>query len=143
MGEVLKTASWQGKRQTPLLNRIDIGVVPKKGADSLHKTDNTYFLNEIEMICTTWLDRYSPISVPDVVAQAAVKHSLELLVGLLKSKRRVPDEKNVKKVVDIMQKRLGLKLRHTQTSLGRISNHSLGEHLQTDTSNLRILSRGV
>merc|ERR1719271_1640824 len=108
--EVLKTASWQGKRQTPLLNRIDIGVVPKKGADSLHKTDNTYFLNEIEMICTTWLDRYAPISVPDVVAQAAVKHSLELLNGLLKSKRKVPDEKNVRKVVDVMQKRLGLKL---------------------------------
>merc|ERR1719203_2559187 len=41
--QVLKTASWQGKRQTPLLNRIDIGVVPQKGGDSLNKTDNVYF----------------------------------------------------------------------------------------------------
>jgi hypothetical protein len=40
--QVQKTATWCGKRQTPLLNRIDIGVIPKKGADSLHKTDNTY-----------------------------------------------------------------------------------------------------
>jgi len=105
--EVLKTATWQGKRQTPLLNRIDIGVLPKKGGCSLHKADNTYFLNEIELIMTTWLDRYTPLSVQDVMAQASVKHALELLAGLLNSKRRVPDEANVKKVVDILNKRLG------------------------------------
>jgi hypothetical protein len=105
--EVLKSATWQGKRQTPLLNRIDIGVVPKKGSDSLHKTDNTYFLNEIELICTTWLDRYSPISVSDVMAHASVKHALELLVGLLKSKRKVPDEANVRKVCKILNNRIG------------------------------------
>jgi hypothetical protein len=105
--EVLKTASWHGKRQTPLLNRIDIGVIPAKGADSLHKTDNRYFLNEIEMICTTWLDRYAPINVADVVAQAAVKHSLELLVGMLNAKARVPDAANVRKVVKILNNRLG------------------------------------
>merc|ERR1712217_25194 len=34
--EVLKAATFQGKHQVPLLNRIDIGVVPKKGGDSLH-----------------------------------------------------------------------------------------------------------
>jgi hypothetical protein len=105
--EVLKSATWQGKRQTPLLNRIDIGVMPKKGGDSLHKTDNTYFLNEIELICTTWLDRYSPISVSDVMSQAAIKHALELLVGLLKSKRKVPDEANVRKVCKILNNRIG------------------------------------
>jgi len=105
--EVLKTASWQGKRQTPLLNRIDIGVVPKQGADSLHKTDNAYFVNEIELIMTTWLDRYAPISVQDVMAQAAVKHSLELLAGLLKSKAKVPDRDKVRKVVEVLNKRLG------------------------------------
>merc|ERR1719213_322799 len=105
--EVLKAATWQGKRQTPLLNRIDIGVIPKKGADSLHKTDNTYFLNEIELICTTWLDRYAPISVSDVMASATVKHTLELLVGLLNSKEKVPDEANVRKVVKILNERIG------------------------------------
>merc|ERR1711933_425535 len=105
--EVLKTASWQGKRQTPLLNRIDIGVIPKKGGDSLHKTDNMYFLNEIELIMTTWLDRYAPISVQDVMAQAAVKQALELLVGLVNAKRHLPNEADVKKVVEVLNKRLG------------------------------------
>jgi len=105
--EVLKAATWQGKRQTPLLNRIDIGVIPKKGGDSLHKTDNSYFLNEVELIMTTWLDRYAPCSVSDVMAQATVKHSMELLVGLLKAKKKVPDEANVRKVLNILNKRLG------------------------------------
>mmetsp|Transcript_34322 Transcript_34322/g.86779 ORF Transcript_34322/g.86779 Transcript_34322/m.86779 type:complete len:407 (-) Transcript_34322:166-1386(-) len=105
--QVLKAATWQGKRQTPLLNRIDIGVIPKKGGDSLHKSDNRYFLNEIELIMTTWLDRYSPISVQDNMAQASVKHTLELLVGLLKSKQHVPDEANVRKVVKVLNERLG------------------------------------
>jgi len=105
--EVLKSATWQGKRQTPLLNRIDIGVIPKKGGDSLHKTDNTYFLNEVELIMTTWLDRYAPCSVSDVMAQAAIKHTLELLVGLLKSKTSVPDEAHVRKVAMALNDRLG------------------------------------
>merc|ERR1711862_757824 len=105
--EVLKAATWQGKRQTPLLNRIDIGVVPKKGADSLHKTDNAYFLNEIELIMTTWLDRYAPISVQDVMAHSSVKHAMELLTGLLKAKKELPDKENVRKVVQALNKRLG------------------------------------
>merc|ERR1712061_844768 len=105
--EVLKAATWHGKQQTPLLNRIDIGVIPKRGGDSLHKADNTYFLNEIELIMTTWLDRYSPISVSDVMAQASVKHSLELLVGLINAKKHVPDEANVRKAINILNQRLG------------------------------------
>merc|ERR1719316_1662530 len=105
--EVLKAATWQGKRQTPLLNRIDIGIIPKNGADSLHKTDNTYFVNEVELIMTTWLDRYAPISVQDVMAQAATKHTLELLAGLVKAKKKIPDEANVKKAIKILNERIG------------------------------------
>jgi len=105
--EVLKASTWQGKRQVPLLNRIDIGVVPKNGSDSLHKTDNVYFLNEIELIMTTWLDRYSPISVQDVMAQASIKHTMELLVGLINAKKRIPDEARVRKTINILNKRLG------------------------------------
>merc|ERR1711959_195913 len=89
MEEVKKASTIAGKKQTPLLNRIDIGIIPRKGADSLHKTDNAYFVNEIENTMTTWLDRYAPISVQDVVAHAAVRHALELLVGLLKAKKQV------------------------------------------------------
>jgi len=105
--EVLKASTFEGKKQTPLLNRIDIGVVPMKGADSLHKIDNKYFLNEIELICTTWLDRYSPINVSDNMASAAMKHSLELLTKLLNSKRKVPDAKKVKDVVRLLNARMG------------------------------------
>merc|ERR1711953_1248563 len=99
MEQVIKTSTFEGKKQTPLLNRIDIGVIPKKGADSLHKHDNTYFCNEIEMICTTWLDRYSPINVADNMAQASVKRSLELLVKMLNGKRKVPNAPQVKQAV--------------------------------------------
>lgn len=106
--QVLKTATWEGKKQTPLLNRIDIGVIPKKGADSLHKTDNTYFCNEIEFTCTTWLDRYAPINVGDVMAHASVKHALELCVGMLNNKkRRVPDAADVRKVCKQLNDRVG------------------------------------
>merc|ERR1712050_466165 len=105
--EVLKASKVDGKKQTTLLNRIDIGVIPRNGACSLGKTDNQYFLNEIEMVCTTWLDRYAPISVQDVMAQATVKHSLELLVGLLKAKRGMPDEAHVRKVIRALNQRLG------------------------------------
>merc|ERR1711953_337890 len=100
--EVLKASNFEGKKQTPLLNRIDIGVVPVKGADSLHKTDNKYFLNEIELICTTWLDRYSPINVADNMASAAMKHSLELLSKMLNGKRKVPDAVQVKKILKML-----------------------------------------
>lgn len=109
--EVLKTSTFEGKAQTPLLNRIDIGVIPKKGADSLHKTDNTYFCNEIEMICTTWLDRYSPCNVAENMAHASVKHSLELLAKMLNAKRFVPDAPKVKKAVAQLSKRLGLSIK--------------------------------
>merc|ERR1712187_213077 len=109
--EVLKTATFEGQKQTPLLNRIDIGVVPKKGADSLHKTDNQYFLNEIEMICTTWLDRYAPINVADNMAHAAFKHSLELLTKMFNGKRKMPDAPQVKKAVGQLSKRLGLPIK--------------------------------
>eukprot|EP00927_Polykrikos_kofoidii_P009148 TRINITY_DN1379_c0_g1_i1.p1 TRINITY_DN1379_c0_g1~~TRINITY_DN1379_c0_g1_i1.p1 ORF type:complete len:434 (-),score=74.09 TRINITY_DN1379_c0_g1_i1:124-1380(-) len=105
--QVLKACKWQGKQINPLLNRIDIGVLPKKGGISLHRSDNTYFVNEIEMIMTTWLARYSPLLLQDSMAQAAVKHSLELLVGLLNAKKHVPDEANVRKVVRILNNRLG------------------------------------
>jgi len=107
MQEVLKTCKFEGKHQAPLLNRIDIGVVPKKGGDSLHKPDNKYFLNEIEMICTTWLDRYAPINVADNMATAGLKHSLEILSKMLNGKTRVPDAPQVKKIVKILNNRLG------------------------------------
>jgi len=117
--EVLKASTWQGNRQNPLLNRIDIGVIPKAGGNSLHKTDNSYFLNEVELNMTTWLDRYAPCSVSDNMAQATVKHMLELLVGLLKKKKYVPDEARVREVVNVLNNRLG-PFKHITISKGHI-----------------------
>jgi len=106
--EVLKASKFEGKKQTTLLNIIDIGVIPRNGGCSLHKADNEYFLNEIELICTTWLDRYSPINVADNMAPAAMKHSLELLDKMLAAKnRKVPDAKQVKEILKILNKRMG------------------------------------
>merc|ERR1711904_367901 len=99
MEEVKKASTIAGKKQTPLLNRIDIGIIPKKGSGGLRKTDNQYFLNEVEMICTTWLDRYAPINVADNMAHSAMKHSLECLSKMLNGKTRVPDAAQVKKTV--------------------------------------------
>merc|ERR1712032_913147 len=96
-----------GKKQTTLLNRIDIGVIPRNGACSLHKADNEYFLNEIELICTTWLDRYSPINVADNMASAAMKHSIELLDKMISAKRKVPETQHVKKAVKALNARMG------------------------------------
>jgi len=65
-------------------------------------------VNELELICTTWLDRYAPISVSDVMAQAATKHSLELVTGLVNSKAKLAtDRASVKKCVEVLNKRLG------------------------------------
>jgi len=106
--EVLKASKFDGKQQTPLLSRIAIGVIPQKGGCSLHKADNQYFLNEIEMICTTWLDRYAPINVAENMAPAAMKHSLELLDKMLAAKKRkVPDAQRVKKLVKLLNARMG------------------------------------
>jgi len=105
--EVLKASTFEGKKQTPLLNRIDIGIIPKNGGDSLHKTDNEYFLNEVENIMCTWLDRYSQINVAVNVAQAAIKHSLELLTKMLNGKRKIPDAAKVRKVVNQLNDRVG------------------------------------
>merc|ERR1711881_147253 len=95
--EIAKHATFHGKPQTPLLNRIDIGVVPKRGGDSLHKEDNHYFVNEVELIICTWLDRYATMSVQENMAQATIKHSLGLLAQMLKSKQHIPDEEHVRK----------------------------------------------
>jgi len=105
--EMMKKASYQGKKQTPLFNRVDIGILPKEGADSLHKKDNTYFVNEVELIICTWLDRYATVNVQDVMAQATIKHSLELLAGMLKSKQHIPDKEHMRKAARILNNRLG------------------------------------
>lgn len=100
--QVLKAATWQGKPVVTLLNRIDIGVVPDKSAQGFR-----VFLNEIELEMTTWLARYVPFNLCDRMAEASVKKARELLAGLLKAGKKVPDAANVRKVLKVLDERLG------------------------------------
>jgi hypothetical protein len=101
--EVLKNAKWQGKPIKTLLNRIDIGVIPDKSKPKGFKV----FLNEIELEMTTWLARYCPFNLCDRMAEASVKKARELLSILLKSGRKVPDAPKVKKLLSVLDERLG------------------------------------
>lgn len=101
--EVLKAAKWEGKPIKTLLNRIDIGVVPDKSKPKGFRI----FLNEIELEMTTWLARYVPFNLCDRMADAAVKKSRELLRGLLRAGRKVPDKKKVGELLAVLDERLG------------------------------------
>lgn len=101
--EVQKAAKWQGKPVDTLLNRIDIGVVP----DKTKAHGFRIFLNEIELEMTTWLARYCPFNLCDRMAEASVDKTRELLSGLLKAGKRVPDVEEVKKALAILDERLG------------------------------------
>lgn len=105
--EASKASRWLGRRQTPLLVRVDVGVVPSRGGDSLHKPDNRYFLNEIEGSFCTWLPRYAPCLMQDVMAHAAVKHSLELVAGLLNANAPLPGRRGLKQAAQKLNSRLG------------------------------------
>lgn len=101
--EVKKAAKWQGKPINTLLNRIDIGVMP----DKTKKHGFRVFLNEIELEMTTWLARYCPFNLCDSMAEASVKKVRQLLTGLLKSGKRVPDQAHIKKFLEVCDERFG------------------------------------
>jgi hypothetical protein len=101
--EVVKVSKWQGKPIKTLLNRIDIGVVP----DKTKKHGFRVFLNEIELEMTTWLARYCPFNLCDRMAEASVKKARELLAGLLKAGKQVPDAAQIRKLLDVLDERLG------------------------------------
>mmetsp|Transcript_12925 Transcript_12925/g.20471 ORF Transcript_12925/g.20471 Transcript_12925/m.20471 type:complete len:410 (-) Transcript_12925:133-1362(-) len=101
--EVLKASKWQGKPMTPILNRIDIGVVPDRSKPHGFRI----FCNEIETEISTWLARYAPFDVADRVGEACVKKSRELLRGLLDSGRKMSDQAMVEKLLGVLDERLG------------------------------------
>lgn len=100
--EVLKVAKWQAKPITTLLSRIDIGFVPDKSPAGYR-----YFLNEIECEMTTWFARYTRFNLADRMADAAVNKARELLNGLLQAGKKLPDAGNVRKVLAVLDERLG------------------------------------
>jgi len=101
--EILKAAKWQGKHQTPLLNRIDIGIVPDKSK----RLGYRIFVNEIEPHMTTWLGRYCPFDIADKMGHACVKKLRQLLKLSLDARRAMPNAGNVRKLLEVLDERLG------------------------------------
>jgi len=101
--EAQKVSKWEGKQVNTLLNRIDIGVIPDKSTKLGYKI----FVNEIEPHITTWLGRYCPFDIVDKMADACVKKTRQLLTLSLVKKRKLPNADKVKKLLAVLDDRLG------------------------------------
>merc|ERR1719510_730286 len=101
--QVKKVNKWEGKPVDTLLNRIDIGVVP----DKTKKEGWRIFVNEIEPQMTTWLGRYCPFVVQDLVGHACVNQVRKLLRISLARGRSLPNREGVRRLLDVLDDRLG------------------------------------
>jgi len=101
--EVKKVATWEGKPMDSLINRIDIGVVP----DKKEKLGYRIFVNEIEPQMTTWLGRYCPFEIAERMGEACINQTRKILKLSLAKGRKVPNKENVKKLLQILDERLG------------------------------------
>lgn len=102
--QVKKVAKWHGKPIDTLLSRIDVGIIPDKSK----KCGFHIFINEVEPESATWLARYWPSDMADIVGPAAVKKARELLRISLQKGLKVPNAKMVQQKLDILDQRLGL-----------------------------------
>jgi len=100
--EAQKVSTWEGKQVNTLLNRIDIGIIPDKS-----KLGYKIFVNEIEMQLTTWLGRYCPFDIVDKMGHACVKKTRQLLAISLAKGRKIPNADKVRKLLAILDERLG------------------------------------
>jgi hypothetical protein len=103
VNEVKKVHKWEGKTMNTLLNRIDIGIIPDKSKALGYRI----FVNEIEPHMTTWLGRYCPFVIQDKMAEACVKHTRQMLKFSLDAGRSMPSKDKVKKLLEILDERLG------------------------------------
>jgi hypothetical protein len=103
MEEIKKVHKWEGKPINTLLNRIDIGVIPDKSK----ALGNRIFVNEIEPHMTTWLGRYCPFVIQDKMADACIKHTRQMLKLGLAAGRKMPNKDKVRKLLEILDERLG------------------------------------
>lgn len=101
--EVRRVAKWHGRPIDTLLSRVDIGMVP----DRSHPGGTRFFLNEIELEMCTWLARYCPFNLCNRMAVASVKKARELLHGMLEARSPLPDAANVKRLLGVLDERLG------------------------------------
>eukprot|EP00932_Pfiesteria_piscicida_P018938 SRR837773.578.p2 GENE.SRR837773.578~~SRR837773.578.p2 ORF type:complete len:250 (+),score=130.84 SRR837773.578:235-984(+) len=101
--EAKKVSNWEGKPMDTLLSRIDVGVVPDKSTKLGYKI----FINEIEPQMTTWLGRYCPFEIAERMAGACIAQTRKCLRLSLAKGRKIPNRDNVKKLLDILDERLG------------------------------------
>mmetsp|Transcript_23637 Transcript_23637/g.55102 ORF Transcript_23637/g.55102 Transcript_23637/m.55102 type:complete len:415 (+) Transcript_23637:86-1330(+) len=101
--EVLKVTKWCGKGFVPTFTRIDVGIIPM----SANSTKVKAFVNEVEMEMCTWLCRYCPFNLVQRMGPIYVKKARELLTGLLKAKKTVKNKVEVKKLLEVLDERLG------------------------------------
>merc|ERR1712039_716336 len=90
-------AKWEGAPVDTLLNRIDIGIVPDKS----QKLGYRIFVNEIEPQMTTWLGRYCPFEIADLVGRACISQTRKLLKLSLAKGRKMPNADKVKKLLAV------------------------------------------
>lgn len=98
----LKQTKWRGKAFTPPLCRIDIGIIPDKTRPGGVRT----FVNEIEQECTTFLVRYCPFNLLDLLGEVYVKKTKELLRGRLNSGEKVENASRVAELLGKLDARL-------------------------------------
>lgn len=101
--EAQKVSKWEGKQVNTLLNRIDVGIIP----DKTQRLGYRIFVNEIEPHMTTWLGRYCPFDISDKMGHACVKKTRQLLKLSLDKKRAMPNADKVKKMLEVLDQRLG------------------------------------
>merc|ERR1719444_461097 len=101
--ETFWASAGEGKQVNTLLNRIDIGIIPDKS----QKIGYKLFVNEIEPHMTTWLGRYCPFDIADKMGHACVKKTRQLLKLSLDKKRSMPSAEKVKKLLEVLDERLG------------------------------------
>jgi len=56
---------------------------------------------------TTWLGRYCPFDIADKMGHACVKKTRQLLKLSLEKKRAMPNADKVKKLLEVLDQRLG------------------------------------
>jgi hypothetical protein len=98
----LKVTKWRGKPFVPPLCRVDIGMIPDKKCKGGVRT----FVNEIEQECTTFLVRYCPFNLLNLLGTVYVRKARELLHGRCNTGEKVANKDRVKELLDKLDERL-------------------------------------
>jgi len=98
----LRVVKWRGKSFVPPFTRIDIGMIPdKKCAGGVR-----VFVNEIEQEPCTWLVRYCPFNLLDLMGEVYVRKAKELLERRIAAGEKMQDKARVMELLGTLGERL-------------------------------------